>query len=129
MIEKIIYGKRIKQVENKFSVANVLRVILTFTIVNFAWIFFRLPDINDVFTVIGKIFTERGSLFIEPTLFLAIASLAIMVVKDGCCQFGAKMKLFNSKYAAVRYLSVALLIGYILLFGVLEGGQFIYFQF
>ena len=66
---------------------------------------------------------------IEPTLFLAIASLAIMVVKDSCDQFGAKMKLFYSKYAVVRYLSVALLIGYILLFGVLEGGQFIYFQF
>lgn len=129
VLEKLIYGKRIKQIENKFSVANVLRVLLTFAIVNFAWIFFRLPNINDVFTVIGKIFTERGSLFIEPTLFLAIASLAIMVVKDCCDQFGAKMKLFNSKYAVVRYLSVSLLIGYILLLGVLEGGQFIYFQF
>lgn len=129
VIEKLIYGKRIKQIENKFSVANVLRVILTFAIVNFAWVFFRLPDINDVFTVIGKIFTERGNLFIEPTLFLGIASLAIMVVKDICDQFGAKMKLFYSKYAVVRYLSIAFLIGYILLLGVLEGGQFIYFQF
>lgn len=129
VIEKIIYGKRIKQVENKFTVVNVLRVLLTFTIVNFAWIFFRLPDINDVFTVIGKIFTNKGNLFIEPTLFLAIASLAIMVVKDSCDQFGAKIKLLNSKYAVVRYLSVALLIGYILLLGVLDGGQFIYFQF
>lgn len=129
VLEKLIYGKRIKQIENKFTIGNVLRVFLTFAIVNFAWIFFRLPDINDVFTVIGKIFTERGSLFIEPTLFLAFASLAIMVVKDSCDQFGAKLKLFYSKYLIVRYLSVAFLILYILLLGVLEGGQFIYFQF
>lgn len=129
VLEKLIYGKRIKQIENKFSVANVLRVIMTFAIVNFAWIFFRLPDINEVFIVIVKIFTERGRLFIEPTVFLAIASLAIMVVKDVFDQFGARLRLFNSKYAVVRYLSIALLIGYILLLGVLEGGQFIYFQF
>lgn len=129
VLEKLIYGKKIKEINNKLSLANILRVLLTFAIVNFAWIFFRISDINNVFTVIGKIFTERGHLFIEPTLFLALASLAIMIIKDSCDQFGTKIRLFNSKYAVVRYLSVALLIGYILLFGVLEGGQFIYFQF
>ena len=129
VIEKLVYGKRIKQVDNKFTVANVLRALLTFAIVNFAWIFFRLPDINEVFTVIGKIFTDYGKLFLEPTLYLGLVSLAILIVKDSCEQFGSKCKLFNSKYAVVRYLSVAFLIGYILLLGVLEGGQFIYFQF
>jgi len=129
VLEKLIYGNKIKEINNKFSVANILRVLLTFAIVNFAWLFFRIPDIHGVFTVIGKIFTDRGRLFIEPTLFLAIVSLVIMVVKDCCDQFGAKIKLFNSKYVVIRYLSVAFLIGYILLLGVLEGGQFIYFQF
>lgn len=129
VLEKLIYGKKIKEINNRFSLANILRVLLTFAIVNFAWIFFRIPDIHDVFTVIGKIFTDHGNLFIEPTLFLAMASLVIMIIKDSCDQFSAKVQLFNSKYVVVRYLSVALLIGYILLLGVLEGGQFIYFQF
>lgn len=129
VLEKLVYGKKIKEINNKFSLANILRVLLTFAIVNFAWIFFRIPDIHDVFSVIGKIFTDRGHLFVEPTLFLALASLVIMVIKDSCDQFGTKIGLFNSKYAVVRYLSVALLIGYTLLFGVLDGGQFIYFQF
>lgn len=129
VLEKLVYGKKIKEINNKFSLANILRVLLTFVIVNFAWIFFRIPDIHDVFSVIGKIFTDRGHLFVEPTLFLALASLVIMVIKDSCDQFGTKIGLFNSKYAVVRYLSVALLIGYTLLFGVLEGSQFIYFQF
>lgn len=129
VIEKLIYGKRIKEIENKFSVSNVLRVLLTFIIVNFAWIFFRLSDIKEAFAVIANIFTERGHLFVEPTLILALGSMMIMLFKDGFDQFGAKVKLFNSKYAAVRYISVASLIVYVLLLGVLEGGQFIYFQF
>jgi len=129
VLEKLIYGKKIKEINNKFSLANILRVLLTFAIVNLAWVFFRIPNLQDVFTVIGKMFTERGSLFIEPTLFLAIISLVILAVKDSIDQFGAKVKLFNSKYTVVRYLSVSFLIAYILLLGVLEGGQFIYFQF
>lgn len=129
VLEKLLYGKKIKEINNKFSLANILRVLLTFAIVNFAWIFFRISDLNDVFTVIGKIFTDKGSLFVEPTLLLAMASLVIMVIKDSFEQFGSKVKLFGSKYVVVRYLSVAFVIGYILLLGVLEGGQFIYFQF
>lgn len=129
VIEKLVYGKRIKTIENKFSVTNVLRVLLTFSIVSFAWIFFRLSSINEVFTVIAKIFNNRGHLFVEPTLFLALCSLLLLILKDTFDQFGAKVRLFNSKYAVVRYLSIAVFIVYILLFGVLEGGQFIYFQF
>lgn len=129
VLEKLIYGKKIKEINNKFSLANILRVLLTFAIVNFAWIFFRLPDIHDAFTVITKIFTEGGKLFSEPTLFLALGSFAILLVKDSVDQFGFKARLFNSRYAVIRYLSVSFLIAYILLLGVLEGGQFIYFQF
>lgn len=129
VMEKLIYGKKIKEINNKFSLANILRVLLTFSIVNFAWIFFRLSNIHDAFTVIRKILTEGGKLFMEPTLLLAFGSFAILLVKDSVDQFGFKAKLFNSKYAVIRYLSVAFLIVYILLLGVLEGGQFIYFQF
>ena len=129
VIEKIVYGKRIKELENKFTLANVFRTVLTFSIVSVAWIFFRLPNVSDVSTVLTKIFTGWGRLFMEPTLLLAMGSLVILVIKDSCDQFGVKFRLFNSTYSAIRYLSVALLISYILLLGVLEGGQFIYFQF
>ena len=129
VIEKLIYGKKIKTLNNNLSVLNVLRIVITFCIVSFAWIFFRIPRIEEAFTVIGKIFTAQGEIFLDPILFLALISLFFMVVKDSVEQYGINIKLFYSKYAAVRYLSVTLLISYILLFGVLEGGQFIYFQF
>jgi D-alanyl-lipoteichoic acid acyltransferase DltB (MBOAT superfamily) len=129
VIEKLIYGKKIKQIDNKFSFANVLRVLLTFAIVNFAWIFFRLPNMHDVFDVIEKMFMDHGGLFTDSTLFIASIALVILFAKDATEQFNGKLKLFNSKYAVIRYLSVAFLICFILLTGVLEGGQFIYFQF
>lgn len=127
--EKLIYGKKIKELSNKMTLPNILRVILTFAIVNFAWIFFRLPNMTDVFSVIGKIFTDSGSLFTDSTLFLAVLSLVILFVKETNEQLNIGIKLFYSKYRSVRYLTVAFLICYVLLTGVLEGGQFIYFQF
>lgn len=129
VIEKLIYGTSIKKISDSLTIANVFRVLLTFTIVNFAWIFFRLTNINEVLTVILKIFSSQGKLFIEPTLFLAIGSLSILLIRDIVNKIGIKIFLFNSHYAFVRYFSVAFVIAYILLFGVLEGGQFIYFQF
>lgn len=129
VIEKLIYGQRIKTLKGGLSFVNVLRTTLTFFVVSFAWVFFRMPDVGQAFTVIGKIFTNRGTFYNDSTLFLGLASLAILVVKDSLDQANSRIKLFQSKYTALRFLSVAFLISYILLFGVLEGGQFIYFQF
>lgn len=129
VIEKLIYGQKIKTLSGGFSLRNSLRIVLTFSIVSFAWIFFRMPNASQAFAVIEKIFTNHGTLYNEPTLFLGLSSLAILVVKDTLDQTNSHIKLFHSKCFVVRFLSVALLVSYILLFGVLEGGQFIYFQF
>lgn len=129
VIEKLIYGQKIKTLRGDFTLVNVLRIVITFFIVSFAWIFFRMPDANQAFKVIEKIFTNHGEFYHDPTLFLGLASLIILVIKDTFVQLHCRIKILNSKYTVIRFLSVALLISYILLFGVLEGGQFIYFQF
>ena len=129
VIEKLIYGKKIKEVGSGFSVANVLRLVVTFAIVSFAWIFFRLPSMSDVTTVFGKIFTERGGLFMDPLVYIGFVSLALMIVKDYIDQKGWRVQLLNNKSKVVRIGSCVCLIAYILLFGQLDGGSFIYFQF
>ena len=63
VIEKLVYGKRIKDISDKLTIPNFMRVILTFSVVNVAWIFFRIPKISDAFNVIGKIFTNLGGCF------------------------------------------------------------------
>lgn len=129
VIEKLVYGQGIKHISKGFSIENVLRALITFFIVSSAWIFFRMPDAGQAFSVIEKIFTNRGDLYNEPTLYIGLASLIILMIKDSMDQSNSRIEFFQSKYTVVRFLSVAFMISYILLFGVLEGGQFIYFQF
>ena len=131
IVERQIYGSRMKQISNGLSWVNVLRIGLTFCIVSFAWIFFRAPTLADAILIIGKIFSEPGNLFIDPdTLAYAFMFMALIFVVDFVEEYaGNRIRLLNSKYTVVRwgtYLTMAVLI---LLFGVLDGGSFIYFQF
>ena len=130
VIERLVYGEKIKQLSDKFSIANLLRLMLTFTIVNFAWVFFRVSDLGDVMTIFRKIFTEPGMPFLDSnTLSMAFFAMEIMFIYDFIKEKNLNIHLLSSKYMVVRYLTAVLLIVYILAFGVLNGGSFIYFQF
>ena len=130
VIERLVYGEKIKQLSDKFSIANLLRLMLTFTIVNFAWVFFRVSDLGDVLTIFRKIFTEPGMPFLDTnTLSMAFFAMAIVFIYDFIKEKNLNIHLLSSKYMVVRYLTAVLLIVYILAFGVLNGGSFIYFQF
>ena len=130
VIERLVYGETIKHISDKFSIANLLRLMLTFTIVNFAWIFFRVSDLGDVMTIFQKIFTEPGMPFLDTnTLSMAFFAMAIVFIYDFIKEKNLNIHLLSSKYMVVRYLTAVLLIVYILAFGVLNGGSLIYFQF
>ena len=130
VIERLVYGDKIKHISDKFSITNLLRLMLTFTIVNFAWVFFRVSDLGDVMTIFRKIFTEPGMPFLDTnTLSMAFFAMAIMFIYDLIKEKNLNIHLLSSKYMVVRYLTAVLLIVYILAFGVLNGGSFIYFQF
>lgn len=105
-------------------------ILIVFILADFAWIFFRANSITDAFAVIHSLFTNPGSLFIDTTsLLLGGISLVILLFKDTKDEFGWRIFAMHSKYKALRYVSVVGLIAFIMLFGVLDGGQFIYFQF
>ena len=130
VIERLVYGEKIKHISDKFSIANLLRLMLTFTIVNFAWIFFRVSDFGDVMTIFQKIFTDPGMPFLDTnTLSMAFFAMTIVFIYDFIKEKNLNIHLLSSKYMVVRYLTAVLLIVYILAFGVLNGGSFIYFQF
>ena len=130
VIERLVYAEEIKHISDKFSIANLLRLMITFTIVNFAWIFFRVSDLGDVMTIFRKIFTEPKMPFVDAdTLSVAFFAMAIVFIYDFIKENNLNLHLLSSKYMLVRYLTAVLLIVYILAFGVLNGGSFIYFQF
>lgn len=130
VIEKLAYGQRMKKIPKGLSIINVFRIVLTFLIVSFAWIFFRLPTAQGAFFVIKSIFTNPGLPFVDlHTLFFAGLSLFILVTKDVVDEYAPKWKLLKSNNKIVSFVTCVALLLFILLAGKLDGSSFIYFQF
>ena len=132
VVEKRIYGEKIKQISDRFNLVNAGRMLVTFVIVNFAWIFFRSPDLKSALYIDNQIITMGGgtNLFFDlTTLSLAFVSFGIMALKDLADEYGWRVKLLHSDNKYIVWATMVLLISYTLLFGVLNGGSFIYFQF
>ena len=60
---------------------------------------------------------------------MAFFAMALVCAYDFIEEKQLNIHLLSSKNIVVRYLTAVLLIVYILAFGVLNGGSFIYFQF
>ncbi len=109
-----------------------LQVLITFSLSCFAWIFFRANTVSDAFHIIRKIFSLSGHVYSNnPSmmLFSIFGILFLLLVEIKQEYFQSKFSFFNNPRWIVRNLSYALLIILILLIGVFDGGQFIYFQF
>jgi D-alanyl-lipoteichoic acid acyltransferase DltB (MBOAT superfamily) len=109
-----------------------LQIFISFILVCFSWIFFRANDVNDAFLIIQRILITRGTVFIEnPSMIIypVLAILFLMIVEFKQEYLNGKFSLLHNERWIVRNLSYAVIIILIFLFGVFDGGQFIYFQF
>jgi alginate O-acetyltransferase complex protein AlgI len=113
-------------------VFTFFQVLTTFVLCAFAWIFFRANTAGDAFLVIKKIFTEPGPLVIMnrsqfPYSLFGILLLAVAEVQAE--YYAGSGSLMRNKNKYLRYSTYVFLIVMILMLGVFDGGQFIYFQF
>ena len=111
---------------------SFLNIIITFLLACFAWIFFRANSLKDAWLIIKKMATFSGPLHYEnPSMlifsFLGIGMLFLYELKHE--YFKNSLSLLNNQHWLVRNMTYAVLIILILLMGVFDGGQFIYFQF
>ena len=111
-----------------------IKIIVTFLIVNFAWIFFRMPTMGDAFGVIGHIFDFTLPLTVEinskPILAFIVMGTSILFMKDWFDEFApSRLQLFNNNRAVVRWAAYVVVMVMILLSGVFDAGQFIYANF
>ena len=114
-----------------YILIKILRIIITFLIVNIAWIFFRMPTITDALNVIKKIFIFKdNTLFYDNTnnFLTTLLVFIVVIVKDLLGEF-TKYNMLNSNYYVIRWGTYIILFFSILLFGVLDSGQFIYVSF
>lgn len=111
-----------------------VKIIITFLLVNFAWIFFRMPTLGDACGVIAHIFDVHQSMALEITskhiFVLMMMGTILLFIKDWTDEFAPnRLKLFDNKNRLVRWASYLSVIILILLTGVFDAGQFIYANF
>lgn len=119
--------------EGKNWAVKALRMCITFLLVNFAWIFFRMPNIGDAWGITTRMFTvfgipEISSIGME-SLSIIAGGLFILFFKDFKDEFlkNNRVSLFNR--SIIRWVVYVMLFCMIINFGVLDGGQFIYVNF
>ena len=129
VIEKAL---NLARFEGNSVVVRIGRIIITFLLVNLAWIFFRMPDVSSAFSMIGSFFTRPGmpdfSSFGGTNLIIVSLAVLILVFKELREEFFPKRCVFLST-RPVQWLSYLVLFCMIFSVGVLDGGQFIYVGF
>jgi alginate O-acetyltransferase complex protein AlgI len=112
---------------------QLFNILFTFLLISFSWIFFRANSFEDAIKIIHKIVFERGELFIgsNKNLIYAFCFLTLLLVTEFFEEYKLfnKFSLYNNNKGFVRHLSYCGLVLIILLFGVFDSSQFIYFQF
>jgi len=111
---------------------RLLQILITFSLSCLAWIFFRANNVSDAFLILKRIFLLPGKLFIgnKQQLLYCFASIIFLIMIEFRSEYSGLGALpFKSNNWFREQVSYASLIVLILLLGVFDGGQFIYFQF
>ncbi|NJC24917.1 MBOAT family O-acyltransferase [Neolewinella antarctica] len=109
--------------------ATGLRILTTFVLINFTWIFFRANSLTDATVIIKRIATQSGSFFIGDNagFIYSLLGISILLAKDLYDELNLNLPIAEHTYS--KYLWYTSLTLMILLFGVFDGSEFIYFQF
>ena len=106
---------------------SILRMLITFILIDFTWIFFRANSLSDAFLIIKSIYQNNGPIFIEnkASFMYGLIGLIILIFKDFYNEFSHSIK----PNILIKYMWYSLIVILILLIGVFDESQFIYFQF
>jgi D-alanyl-lipoteichoic acid acyltransferase DltB (MBOAT superfamily) len=110
-----------------------IKILVTFLLVNFAWIFFRMPTLEDACGVIGRIFdfSLPKTFFSDSmtTMFFMVIGIALLLFKEVLDEFYPAMKTQLNCPIWLRWGTYLTVLSLILLAGVLGSDQFIYANF
>lgn len=113
-------------------IVQTFRTLITFHLVWFSWIYFRAQSLGQANQIVAKIFARPwGDLFVSAPDQMVYAVLALVILL-GVELYLEKFRLaiiFNRFPVAIRWTAYAVICIVLLLMGVFNGSQFIYFQF
>ena len=134
-IESVFQNKR-NNFEEKFKLKkNGLYIFVCCVVVYLIFAFTEIYGMSSSFSeanlIVKKIFTEHGTLFIDTTtMWYGFFAVLILFFKDLRDEFFPnKLRCFESPSVVVRFISYLIVLFLVINMGVLDAGQFIYFQF
>ena len=137
IMEKALFGdiikKELKQIKHHLTLLRFCRIIVTFLLVNFAWIFFRMPSLSDSMAFIKKIlssfchfdFNMVGVVMLAYLVLGLIPLIIFEFIQEYCPLFLRKAE----EYVVIRWATYLFLALGFVLFGVHDNSQFIYVSF
>jgi len=129
VVEKML-GLQKCETNNPFI--KTARIAVTFAVVTIAWVFFRMPTLEDGWGVVSNMVTfgNVDLSYANHTWALIVSmSMCILVAKELCEEYYPNFSLFNNSRIVVRWLSYIILACIIMLCGIMDAGQFIYVSF
>lgn len=124
IVEKAL---KLQKLENGRVWVRLMRITVTFMIVNFFWIYFRMPTIEQTHSFVSNIFTNFSG-NIHWGQYKYALFLLIPIIKSVRDEFFPSQTMCMNRMV-VRWFVYVILFAMILLFGVLSSGQFIYVNF
>ena len=127
IIEKMLGQQRC----NYGRLGKTVKIVITFLLVNFFWIFFRMPSLEEACDVIGIIFDFSQPMNVEyniTNMAFSVFGMTILFVKDYTDEF-TKIRFFYNRNVIIRWTTYAFVLSSILLAGVFGADQFIYSNF
>lgn len=131
-----VVGKAIpsfKKSENKIieTLHRWWDIIVTFVLMTIAWVFFKSNTIADAGYAVKTMLIPTGKLYVPQMsiMLYCLLGVFVLVLSDILWEKKGKHPFLESNCIAVRFASYLGFAMLILLLGVFDGGQFIYFQF
>ncbi len=110
-----------------------ISILLTFLYACFTWVFFRSSNLKTALSILYKIIFIHGPCFIgdRKNMIYSVLFIIVLLIIETTKEYKLfnNFSLFNNTNVLIRrfsYISIVLLI---LMFGVFDNSQFIYFQF
>lgn len=146
-----VVGRRTLKIRQKVShavkldkapaIQNAFRILFSFLLVSFAWIFFRANTMSDAIYAIthlfdieslgmSYLFTVLKQMFgVRAEMYRLIATLPVFIIATVIDRYFSINRLLSKTNQAVRFIIYVLIVVYILIFARAEMQDFIYFQF
>lgn len=106
-------------------------VSVTFVLMTIAWVFFKSNTIGNAFFAVKMMLVPSGRLFVPQlsTMMYCLIGILVLTICDILWEKNGRHPLLENRNIVMRFAAYTGFVMMILVMGVFDGGQFIYFQF